>query len=417
MKKFVFLVIATISLLVGKHVYAKDTVYSLNKYNEEELDYILKDPTGYVVAGTFNKGTKKEQDTQVLLLKYRTNNTIEWKYSYGDKEEDILLGLSYTYDDNKIDGYVLVVEKESTPLFVKVDLEGKLVYEKALYLPENTKVNNIIEVDKEGYSIFGTSQEHAFLAKYNKNLDLIWTKEQSSTSIEELIYLENIGYYGVESLKGEDTTYQVIKYDLEGNKVSVIKEDFEKNILPHIEKGIDSYLIYGYTKEIKLSENEIGSYYIMKYSKEDIEEWDTIGNTPVSENTLLKVQTIQNNNEITDYYILSINSSDHSIEVTRLNSEGIIQEKVKKLKNDYYDIHNFLFEQDILYFVGQINCPEDDNCDYDANSLFLVCTEDKVIEVPDNDSRLILVVMTILIIGVFTIYGIKKKKKLNIKKH
>ena len=64
-----------------------------------------------------------------------------------------------------------------------------------------------------------------------------------------------------------------------------------------------------------------------------------------------------------------------------------------------------------------MKCPEDEKCDYENNSLFLISTEDKVIEVEDTTSANILVgiLVIIILIGV-CIYlvkskGIKNKKK------
>ena len=79
-----------------------------------------------------------------------------------------------------------------------------------------------------------------------------------------------------------------------------------------------------------------------------------------------------------------------------------------------------MFTDNILYLVGQINCPKDDTCEYDSNSLFLISDEEKVIEVKDNDSKNILIItgiFIILIIGT-VIYRKKRviKKKKTVKK-
>ena len=74
-------------------------------------------------------------------------------------------------------------------------------------------------------------------------------------------------------------------------------------------------------------------------------------------------------------------------------------------------MNGFSFDHNVLYFIGQINCPEDDNCDYNAKSLFLVSSEDKVIEVEDKDSKTILIITGIIIILIGIMYLYKKKKK------
>ena len=70
---------------------------------------------------------------------------------------------------------------------------------------------------------------------------------------------------------------------------------------------------------------------------------------------------------------------------------------------------DFNFKGNVLYLVGQINCPKDDTCDYDANSLYLVSDEDKVIEVKDNTGRNIIIGFTIFILLIIGIVFLKKK--------
>ena len=59
MKKILFFI--TLFLLYTLNVYAKDSVYSINKYRDEEFHYILKsyDSKGYIAAGTFVKDEKE----------------------------------------------------------------------------------------------------------------------------------------------------------------------------------------------------------------------------------------------------------------------------------------------------------------------------------------------------------------------
>ena len=422
MKKILVWITCFFAILLVPVVYAKDTVYSLNKYSEEELDYILKDPTGFVMAGTYEK---EENNVQVLLLKYNENGNIEWKYSYGETRKDRLYGLSYLYNEkNDLSGYLLTIEettneeRETNPHFLKIDLEGKRIEEEDSLLSTDTTITKVIETssnEEKAYLVIGTENNKGFMAKYDKELNLLWHRvyDIENTSLIDVIEIENVAYYAILSTPVEDDeTYHLIKFDLEGNELYKIKEDFEVNQKPQLEKSKDSYIIYGITSKVKLKKDETNSYYVMNYNIKDEEVWETIGNTPVDKDSILKIQYIDN-----EYYILSTNLSDKSIEVMRMTQEGFLEEKVKKLKNDYYEIYNFLYDQDGLFFVGQINCPEDDNCDYDANSLFLACTEDKVIEVEDNDSKYILMIAVAIIILMVGIYFIYKKRKMQEKKH
>lgn len=422
MKKVVVLVISIGLLLLGKPVLAKDAVYSLNKYPKEQLDYLLKDSNGYVMAGTFEK---KEQNTQVVLLKYKKNGTLEWKYSYGEDQVDELYGLSYLYDEShNIMGYVLVVgettneERDTSPHFLLIDLEGKLIREQETHLSYDAVVHKIEMIENEdnidGYLVVGTQNQKGFIAKYNRDLNLVWENDypEMHSSIDDVISVQE-NYYVVLSKEIENQIhYALYQYNESSNSYSILKDDFEENIKPHLEKEKNSYLIYGITNDVKLSKNQVGSYYFMKYNLSNEEEWETIGNTSIDKDKVLKIQAVELDNHTMEYYILSTNRADNSIEVIRANQDGVLQEKVKKIKNDYYNIHDFLFQNGTLCFIGQINCPEEDNCDYNEKSLFLISTEDKVIEVKDHDSGYILGGIIIVVVMMGIVYSVRKKRKL-----
>ena len=421
MKKVVFLIIYILFLLLGMQVYAKDTIYSLNKYSEEEYQYILKSYKedtldGFVVAGTYNH----KKNTQIVLVKYNKDGSISWEYDYEKDSQEKLNGLSYLYDEeNDINGYLLVVKNTEDIVFVKVDLNGKLIEEVSLNLGNNIEINDLkpIKNDEEitGYILVGKKADSAFMTQYDKNLNQVWireyVKDNTSQELKEVIYISNVGYYGLVSID-ENKTYQLLKYDLNGNILKIVKDDFEENDIPHLKEEKNTYIIYGITQEVKLPNNEMGSYYVMKFDTEEKEIWETVGDSPVDSSNTIQLQTNTLEDETKEYLILLTNRSDNSIEVVRLGSDGIIQDKVKKIKNDYYRINEFISSGNTMYFVGQINCPEDDNCDYDAKSLFLVSDEDKVIEVQDKDSKTILIITGIILLGTVIGYGLRKRKKL-----
>ena len=102
------------------------------------------------------------------------------------------------------------------------------------------------------------------------------------------------------------------------------------------------------------------------------------------------------------------------MEIVKIDLDGNITEKIKKIKNEYYDINSFNNRDRTIYFVGQINCPEDDNCDYDSNSLFLISDEDKVIEV-ESDTNTNIIVFCIGVVALAAIIVlIKQRKKIDI---
>ena len=151
MKKVVMIIICLFVIFTYNiNVYAKDTFYSLNKYNEEKLNFVFEgyndkhESNGMIVAGEYLKEVididdNKYNDTQVLLMKYNNNGKVLWTYSYGKNIEDKLYYVNYSYDNsNNVDGYILTVSETSDifdnntngKLFVRVDLSGKEVYQK-----------------------------------------------------------------------------------------------------------------------------------------------------------------------------------------------------------------------------------------------------------------------------------------------
>ena len=418
MKKLVCSVLLLIVLLSGYNVYARDNVYSYNKFSEENLEMILEtDKNEVVVAGNYKDS---EEKTQVFVIMYESTGKILWKYINEQEEDNVVTGIINTYDENhEKNGYlVLIKENDKAPVFTRLDLEGKLVSEINSSLSVNTTINKVIEVS-DGFIVTGAKDNKAFIAKYDYNFNLLMINEypDDSTSIIDVISLKD-SFYGIKKTTVDDSnSYLLLKFDSYLNEVSIVKEDFEINQEPHL-LGLDkAYILYGLSKEIKTSKDRIGGYYLIKYNDQDTEEWETVGDSPADLEKTIKVQGIYDNNKLLkEYYVLSTNSSDNSIEVVRVTLDGLIGDKVKKIKNNYYTVNDYLYKNNILYFVGQINCPEDDNCDYDANSLLLVSTEDKVIEVKDNDSKNIIIGTVIISISVILMYIVRKKYKLNKKK-
>ncbi len=414
MKKLVCVVLLLMVLLSGYSVYAIDTVYSYNKYNEENLNMILEtDKDELVATGTYKD---KENPTQVFVLKYKSDGKLLWKYLNKKEVDNESFGIINTYDSNhEKDGYlILIKEKDKAITYTKLDLKGNLVEEVNSIFSVNTRVNKIIEVE-DGFVVVGEKDNKAFLEKYDYYYNQLLVRDypEDNTTMIDVIKV-NDSYYGIKKTTIDDnSSYQLIKYDNYFNEINIIKYDFENNLDPYLLKTENSYLVYGLSKEIKNSKDKIGGYYLIKYNDKDEEEWETVGNSPADLEKKIKVQAIFDNNGIlTEFYVLTTNSVDNSIEVVRVTIDGLIKEKVKKIKNSYYTINDFLFKNNILYFIGQINCPEDDNCDYNDNSLLLVSTEDKVIEVKDNDSKNIIIGTVVLIVFVAVLYVVRKKYKL-----
>lgn len=430
MKRLTKLIFTFIIIFIGTiNVYAKDTVYSVNKYEDESLTFI-KDSynkenkkDGNVVAGTFLKEKiEKENNYQIMLIKYKTNGKVDWTYRYGRTSSENINELIYSYDvNNKIDGYIMVVsnsyniDTETTPrsLFVKIDLEGKLVYEKEID-QEIIKLIPTYSVDDivDGYiGITNTS-----IIKYDKELNLTYKKEDPNIKYIDIVDIHNhkeiTGYaFIIQEEIDNITNNKLITYNNDLNESKTIKENIELNNIKLSNSNI-GFILYGITNEVKLKKSDI-SYHINKFNFSLEEEWESIGNIPLSEDSNIVLKSIKNN------YFLLYKNVDNSYEVIKLDAEGLLKKKIKKIHNNYYKLINFSIsnnEKD-LYFIGQLACPEDEKCNYENNSLYLISDEDKVIEVEDNTGTNILVgIVVFLIVIVTAVYAVKSNTMKNKKK-
>lgn len=432
MKKIKLILFATILSLLGIiNVYAKDTVYSISKYEEEKLT-IIKDSynkenkkDGLVTTGTFLKEKDEEHDDyQIMLIKYKKSGKIAWTYRYGRSSSENINELLYTYDNNKINGYLMVISNSydisssDTPksLFVKIDLDGKFIEEKETSLNTEEVIKKLIptySIDDivDGYiGITDTS-----IIKYDKDLNLVYRKDiQNKKYIDIVDYNNdnNINYALItEEIIDNKPIYNLITHDNSFTEEKLVKENIELEKIK-LSTSNNGYIVYGITNDVKLKKSDT-SYYLSKYNNLGEEVWESIGNIPLDKESDIVLKTINNN------YIVLYKNIDKSYEVIKLDEEGLLQNKIKKINNGYYDFINYSIssKEKTLYFVGKMKCPEDEKCDYNNKSLFLISTEDKVIEVEDSTSTNILLGITIIIIMIGTcIYlvkskGIKNKKK------
>lgn len=440
MKKIVLLIISVISFFTYNiNVYAKDTVYSLNKYNDEKLTIIDKsynsknEIDGFIVAGTYNKkDTEKEENPQVIYAKMDTYGNTDWVHSY--KSEDAvssnISNILYLYnDENKINGYGLIISIKDTNdtlknIILKIDLKGKIIEEKSASIDDNIIISKLISVNNGEYIGIANSDDKAYLVKYDKDFNLVYKKEYqednvSSASYKDIVPIrkeDNIsGYVTIVNIKKNDLEQvKLINNDLDGNVVSTIKDNFESNADPRLEMANDGFILYGITNELKLSNNKSTSYFINIYNSSLEEKNDSIGTTAIAKDKVLKLFPIKDDNKIKEYLLLYINDNDSSIEIVKINMDGEEESKIKKINNSYYDITNFNASNGILYIIGQINCPEDDDCEYNNNSLFLISDQDKVIEVKQSDNKNIIIGTCIfvgLIILLIVLVRMYKKNK------
>ena len=315
-----------------------------------------------------------------------------------------------------------LISTGSALIFLKIDLNGKVIEEKASSLDENILIKKLIHINNEGYIGIANSNEKAYLIRYDKDFNLIYKKEYQEDNIsfsayQDIIQIHKdnniIGYATIVNIKKDNSSQiKLINNDLDGNIINTIKDNFEANSNPKLEMSDDGFIVYGITNELKLTNNKSTSYFINTYNSELEEVNDSVGSTPIAKDKVLKLLPVIEDNKIKEYLLLYINDVDSSIEVTKINMDGLENSKIKKINNTYYNISNFNTNNNILYIIGQINCPEDDDCDYNNNSLFLISDQDKVIEVKQSDNRNI-IIGTCIFIGliILLIVLVRKYKK------
>jgi len=422
LKKLLFIIVLV--LISFYNVSAKDISYSLNKYDDETFNYIEKaydnklKEDGYVLGGNVLKEKEKQEDDeeeiddyQVILVKYDKKDNLVWKYTYGNTSSDYINGLSYTYDEEgNIDGYLIstkksynVLEEESSNsgVLLKIDFEGKLVFEKEIV---DGVISKIIPIYNEENKINGyISIINNSIVKYNKNFD-IESKRDFNEKVNDLtIIKEENKIIGYALIVGNS----LVTVDINGYNDIVI-DDISKYKTTNLSEASNGFILYGVTSEVKLKNGD-NSYYLINYSNGE-EVWETVGTTAVSVNNIVSLLPVYKDNNIKEYLLLYKNDVDSSYEVVKINLDGEILKKVKKINNSYYIFNNFYSKGNTIYFIGKIDCPEDDSCDYDNNSLYLVSDEDKVIEVKDDDSKNVIIVFSILfVVLVGAVIYIKRK--------
>lgn len=440
MKRIVVLILSIFTLFTFTNVYAKDTVYSLNKYNKEtfkniEKSYNSKNETdGYIIAGSYELNEESKEETineKVIIVKYNKTGNVLWTYTDDKATEEISNTLGYTYDENgKINGYFYTstktTEDNKRNVIVKLNLKGKLVEEKTSSLEEDKEIIKLIptfnnEAKCDGYIGIANSADKASLIKYDRDFNLVWTKDYEEDANYKDIEIintngEESGIITLIELKTENKQVKLIKNDLEGNPEKIIKEDFEQTDNPKLEKSDNGFIVYGYTSQLKLSNNKTTSYYLVNFNQEGEETNETVGNTPINLEKALKLVPVVKENKLEKYLLLYTNDLDSSIEVIEINNQGIETKKIKKINNEYYNILNFASEGETLYIIGQIKCPEEDNCDYNDNSLLIISDEDKVIEVKESDNTNIIIISSIFIVLIVLLIILKKAKKRTNKK-
>ena len=451
MKKYMLIGLYMFLFLGMKHVYAQDTVYSINKNDNEVFQFIIdsynekEQIDGNLLVGTFLKEEieiedKTYEDDQIMAIKYDDNGNIVWSYRYGKNGKDTVIDVIYTYDETgKIDGYAIIMpttysqEEQSEArgvTILKISLDGKFLYEKPSGIDDQEefhKISYATENKVDGYIAVGNkkidqTKEVALLVRYDRDFNILWIREFPKGDYQSIDYIDvsmiqkdsiATGYAVLKELTTNDGNKEVslLSYNLEGEEETIWNPSLEKYDGYSLALSKNGVLLYGLTEDVKLEKGE-ASYYILNYSDGE-EQWESIGEIPIPKKSKVKVLPIWKEKELSEYLMMVQSSDLSSTEVIKIDLEGMFLKKIKKIATEYYDISSFNFRDNTIYMAGQINCPKDDTCDYDTNSLFLISDEEKVIEVQDKASKKILIGICIVIfLGVLLSFIKNKRKKL-----
>ena len=451
--KIIFITLILIFISNFK-VYAKDTLISINKYKEENYSFIQDSydkngkKDGLILAGEYLKSFDKKKDIkdyQIVLEKYNYDGKKVWDFSYGEYDEDYIDDITYTYNEkNEIDGYLITMLKpisleeeetfdneeipDSLGMFIKLDLDGNLVFEKSVLINEYGSIDKIYPIyndndEFDGYIAIGTflvdDRYNSTLVYYDKDLNIVFRKDEIADE-GDLFYKDIVNIYD----NGKHTGYAVLatskiksefrwkllKFDKEGNK-EVVFDNLNKYYSYNLAEANNGYILYGLTSLVKVDGGEY-SYYLINYDINNKEIFESIGEVAINDSEDIKLLPLKENKKIKEYFLLYQNNVDLSNEVIKLDQEGLFKKKIKKISNEYYFIKDFLMRDNTLYFIGYITCLEDDNCNYDTHSLFLISDEDKVIEVKNNTARNMFLIFLGIIIFI-TGFIIFKRKRLN----
>ena len=201
MKRLVVLVLTLITIFSCSNVYAKDTVYSLNKYNEEIYKTINKSYSsegkvdGYIVAGTYQKKDNEESEnknSKAIVVKYDSYGKVLWTYAYGKDKNVDFNALTYLYDEeSNVIGYEIILHdnNENKSYLIKINLSGKLLEEKELTIDNNviSKVKEIRASDNkfDSFIAIATNNEKTYLIKYDKEFNKKSKRKQSISKKNE----------------------------------------------------------------------------------------------------------------------------------------------------------------------------------------------------------------------------------------
>jgi len=240
---------------------------------------------GYAVAGFIWTIYAGKQD--IWIVKLDENGNKEWDKTFDKDKNDVAYSIIQTKDG----GYAIAGSTglklwgEVNCWVIKLDAKGNMEWDNDFGGTGWDEIFSIVQT-KDGSFVTtgcvwskGTGRGDIYIAKLNKNGDLVWDKTFGGSEDDEahsIIQTEDGGYVVTGFTVSEDTGDRdiwVIKLDKDGNKVwdktiGGASEDWANSIVQTEDEG---YMVAGWTKSIGAGKTDV---WIVKLDKRGNLVWD-----------------------------------------------------------------------------------------------------------------------------------------------
>jgi len=240
---------------------------------------------GYAVAGFIWTIYAEKQD--IWIIKLDENGNKEWDKTFDKDKNDVAYSIIQTKDG----GYAIAASTgfklwgEANCWVIKLDAKGNMEWENSFGGTGWDEIFSIVQT-KDGSFVTtgcvwskGAGRGDIYVAKLNKNGDLLWDKTFGGSENDEahsIIQTDDEGYAVTGFTVLEDTGDRdiwVIKLDKDGNKIwdktlGGASEDWANSIVQTEDEG---YMVAGWTKSMGAGKTDV---WIVKLNKNGDLLWD-----------------------------------------------------------------------------------------------------------------------------------------------
>ncbi len=226
---FLTIVLAT-NILTGKDYNTLETSFWVIRLTEgvdyQSFSYFVQKTNdgGFFFGGVSND--TNEWVTRAVIIKMDGDLNIQWQKKYNSTYESYFSDVKQTSDGGYIlTGIVDLSTYLSSPFVIKLDQNGDIIWQKAIYSSGGEAFNNIQQTSDGGYIICGAvidsyNWTDAWVIKLDSNGNIQWQKAIGSSNIDEPLKIKEVtgGYMMI----GGTSSYQsldlwLVKFDTSGN--------------------------------------------------------------------------------------------------------------------------------------------------------------------------------------------------------